>query len=54
MVQDLKAAEVLNKDNVLAIRPGWGLPTKYLEMVLGKSVSCDVKRGTALGWELIG
>ena len=54
VVRDLKTGEVLTKDNVRAIRPGLGLPTKYLEMVLGKSVSCDVKRGTALGWELIG
>jgi pseudaminic acid synthase len=54
VVRDLKAGEVLTKDNVRAIRPGLGLPTKYLEIVLGKSVSCDVKRGTALRWELIG
>lgn len=54
VVRDLKAGEVLTKDNVRAIRPGWGLPAKYLEIVLGKSVSCDVKRGTALAWVLIG
>ncbi len=53
VVRDLKAGDVLTTDNVRAIRPGLGLPTKYLEMVLGKSVSCDVKRGTALKWELI-
>jgi N-acetylneuraminate synthase len=54
VVKDLKAGAVLTTTNVQAIRPGLGLPTKYLERVLGKSVSCDVKRGTALGWELIG
>jgi pseudaminic acid synthase len=54
VVKDLKAGEALTSNNVRAIRPGLGLPTKYLDMVLGKSVSLDVKRGTALGWELIG
>ena len=54
VVQDLKAGDVLTKDNVRAIRPGLGLPTKYLEIVLGKAVSRNVKRGTALGWELLG
>ena len=54
VVQDLKAGDVLTKDNVRAIRPGLGLPTKYLEMVLGRTVSQDVKRGTALGWGLLG
>jgi len=31
------------------LRPGLGLPTKYLEQVLGKTVKQDVKRGTGLG-----
>lgn len=54
IVKDLKAGDVLTKDNVRAIRPGLGLPTKYLELVLGKNLNRDVKRGTALNWELIG
>jgi len=54
VVRDLKAGDVLTTANVRAIRPGLGLPTKYLEMALGKKVSRDVKRGTALAWELIG
>ena len=53
VVKDLKAGDVLTRQNVRAIRPGLGLPTKYLEQVLGKAVKQDVKRGTALGWGLI-
>jgi len=53
IVQDLKAGDRLTRDNVRAIRPGLGLPTKYLEQLLGKSVKLAVKKGTALGWELI-
>lgn len=54
VVQALKAGDVLTRENVRAIRPGLGLPTKYLERVLGKTVSRDVKRGTALEWNLFG
>ena len=54
VVQDLKAGDVLTRENVRAIRPGLGLPPKYLEVVLGKTVKQDVLRGTALGWDLIG
>ncbi len=54
VVQDLKAGDVLTRENVRAIRPGLGLPTKYLEQVLGKAVKQDVKRGTALTWGLMG
>jgi len=52
VVQDLKAGEVLTRQNVRAIRPGLGLPTKYLEQVLGKRVKQDVGRGTAVTWGL--
>jgi pseudaminic acid synthase len=54
VVQDLKAGDVLTYKNVRAIRPGLGLPTKYLEQILGKTVNQDVKRGTALEWKLLG
>lgn len=53
IVKDLKAGDVLTKENVRAIRPGLGLPTKYLEHVLGKRIVKDVKRGAALNWELL-
>lgn len=52
IVQDLKAGDALTRENVRAIRPGYGLPTKHLEQVLGKRVKQDVKRGTALDWTL--
>lgn len=52
VVRDLKAGDVLTSENVRAIRPGLGLPIKYLDHVLGKTVKQDVKRGTALDWRL--
>lgn len=52
VVKDLKAGDVLTKDNIRAIRPGFGLSTKYFEMVLGKRVSQDVVHGTALAWDM--
>jgi N-acetylneuraminate synthase len=54
VVQDMRAGDLLTQENVRAIRPGFGLPTKYLDVVLGKTVNQDVKRGTALGWSMFG
>jgi pseudaminic acid synthase len=54
IVKDLPRGTVLTRDNVRAIRPGLGLPSKYLEVVLGKTVACDVVKGTAVGWDLLG
>ena len=53
VVKDLQAGEKLTADNVRAIRPGLGLPTKYLEQVLGKTVRQSVARGTALSWDMV-
>ena len=54
IVKDLKAGDILTKENVRAIRPGLGLPPKYLDQILGKKIKSDVKMGTALAWSLLG
>lgn len=54
IVQDVKAGAVLTKDNLRCIRPGSGLPTKYYEMLLGKKVVKNVKKGTPVDWGLLG
>jgi len=54
IVQDMKAGEALSHENLRAIRPGLGLPPKYLEVLIGKRVTLDVKRGTAFSWDIIG
>lgn len=51
--EDLKAGDVLTEKNVQAIRPGHGLAPKYLDIVLGKQVKKDSKKGTPVTWELI-
>jgi len=54
IVKDLKAGDVLTKENVRAIRPGLGLPPKHFNQVLGKKIKSSVKMGTALTWSLLG
>ena len=53
VVRNLKAGDALTMENIRAIRPGLGLPTKYLDVVLGRTVKQYIKRGTALSWELL-
>lgn len=53
IVKDMQAGEVLSEENVRSIRPGLGLPPKYITTVLGRPIKKDVKRGTALSWGLI-
>lgn len=53
VVKDIKAGDVLTHENVRAIRPGFGLPPKYLGLLLGKQVRVDIKRGMPLAWEML-
>jgi pseudaminic acid synthase len=51
--QDIAEGEVLTRDNIRIIRPGYGLPPKYFEQVIGKCAKQAIKRGTAISWDLI-
>ena len=53
IAEDMNAGDVLTQDNLRIIRPGLGLPPKYYDTVLGRKVKNDLKKGTALKWELI-
>jgi N-acetylneuraminate synthase len=53
IVEDIRAGDRLTKENVRAIRPGFGLPPKYIDTILGMSVTKDLKKGTALSWEIL-
>ena len=54
VTNDIKAGEMFSSQNLRAIRPGSGLPPKYLPMLLGKRLAKDVKKGTPMSWDLIG
>lgn len=53
IVEDMKAGEVLNKTNIRIIRPGLGMAPCNLDIVLGRIINKDVKKGTALSFDLI-
>lgn len=52
--EDMKAGDVLTRRNLRAIRPGLGLPPKYIDQLMGKRVRRAVTRGTPVDWDLIG
>jgi N-acetylneuraminate synthase len=54
IAQDLKAGDVLTRENLRCVRPGMGLAPKYYDLLLGRRVNQDVKKGTPMGWGLVG
>ena len=53
VAEDIAEGEELTAKNVRAIRPGYGLAPKYLDIVLGMKCKSSVKKGTPLSWELL-
>ncbi len=53
IARDMKAGDVFSKDNLRIIRPGFGLPPKYYDVLLGMRAFKNIKRGTPVSWDLI-
>ncbi len=53
IVEDMRKGDVLSERNLRSIRPGGGLAPQYFDVLLGRKVRCDVKRGTAMKWEMV-
>lgn len=53
IVKDVKKGDIITKENVRSIRPGYGLHTKYYDEVLGKKFNDDLKKGTPLSFDMV-
>lgn len=53
IAEDMKKGDILDENNLRIVRPGMGLQPKYYNILLGRKVSKDVKKGRALDWEII-
>ena len=53
IAEDMKNGDVLSEKNLRIVRPGLGLEPKYYDILLGRKVSRDVKKGTAVKWEMV-
>lgn len=50
-VRDLPAGAIVGAEDVRRIRPGMGLPPKYMDALIGKRLKVAVVRGTPTQWE---
>ena len=51
--RDLQAGEILSRDNMRIVRPGYGLAPKYFDTLLGKRINRHSVAGTPLSWDLL-
>ena len=52
-VCDIRKGEVITDQNIRSIRPGYGLPPKYFQKVLGAEAKTSIARGTPLSFNLL-
>jgi pseudaminic acid synthase len=53
IISDVKKGDVITKDNIRSIRPGFGMHPKYFSEIIGKRFNDKYKRGTPLSFNLI-
>lgn len=53
-VKDIAEGAVITADEVRSVRPGFGLPPKYLNQVIGQVACVDIKKHTPISFELFG
>jgi pseudaminic acid synthase len=53
IVEDVKAGDVITKENMRSIRPGFGMHPKFYNEILGKKARVDLERGTPLRMDMV-
>ena len=51
--KDVTKGDVITKENVRSVRPGYGLHPKHLEDILWKTFNSDIEKGTAFSLDMI-
>ncbi|MDK4685354.1 pseudaminic acid synthase [Kingella negevensis] len=52
-VKDMKAGDVIDETCIRSVRPGFGLPPKFYDELIGKRVSQDIVANTKTSWDCI-
>ena len=53
IVEDVKKNQIVTKENVKSIRPGYGLHPKYYNEILGKKFVKDIEKGERMNLNLV-
>lgn len=53
LTRNMKAGEVIEKEDLMPKRPGTGISPEYVEIVVGRKVVKDLEEDTILTWDVI-
>lgn len=53
LASDMKAGEIIQKEDIMPNRPGTGISPKYTNVVIGRKVLRNLKEDTILTWDMV-
>lgn len=53
LTRDMKAGEIIQKEDLMPKRPGTGISPVYTDIIIGRKVKTDLKEDTILTWDMI-
>lgn len=53
LARDMKAGEIIAREDLMPKRPGTGIPAKFEEIVVGRAVGRDLSADTILAWDMV-
>ena len=53
LTRDMKAGEIIQKEDLMPKRPGTGISPRFADVVIGRKVLTDLAEDTILTWEMI-
>lgn len=51
---DIMKGEKFTEEKLAIKKPGYGIPSKYLDIIIGRECTCNVKKDDILNWEMVG
>ena len=51
LVKDKAEGEIIYDDDVALLRPGTGIPPRYIDQVVGRSLRSSLSSGSVLSWQ---
>lgn len=53
LTRNMKKGEVIQKEDLMAKRPGTGIPPKYTDIIIGREIKFDIEEDTVLTWDMV-
>lgn len=53
LTRNMKAGEIIERDDLMPKRPGTGISPEFTEIIIGRKVTRDLEEDTVLNWDMV-